>query len=497
MSKKQPYDADKNMDTQPSRIKKKQQKVLAVSLIVLSILGWAFYSLLSDHAQSHRTPSKGSTQRVQIDNPTARVDSSQVFIEQTQSRLSQAQKETSALQQQLELLKTQKEEQEKTNQSHNESMQALQAQLKALEEKLTLVNPALPGKAPGQQSDPTSPNRDHQTEVVSIQPLKGVSDDILALSTLQNQSPAAPLVKPSKTPDTFVPAGTFVRAVMLGGADASTGVNSQSNPTPVLFRLLDTGTLPNHHHSHLKNCVATAAAIGDISSERGLMRLERLSCVSPNHQEVIELPVEGTVFGPEGKNGVRGVPLWREGALLKRAFVAGTLSGFSQGIASQYTSTALSPTGTVTSVNNADIFKYGASQGVSNAMDKIADYNIRRADQYHPVIQLSAGTMVDIVFLRGFYLDGQKHDNEKESILPPFESVATTPTVLQPTTPLASPVINTPSVAPATNSTVTSPTPVSPLTLTPAQINALQARHSQNQNQNQNNQNQAIDFFKP
>ena len=55
-------------------------------------------------------------------------------------------------------------------------------------------------------------------------------------------------------------------------------------------------------------------------------------------------------------------------------------------------------------------------------MDKIADYNIRRADQYHPVIQLSAGTIVDVVFLKGFYLDGQKHDNEKESILPPFES---------------------------------------------------------------------------
>ena len=203
-------------------------------------------------------------------------------------------------------------------------------------------------------------------------------------------------------------------------------VNSQSNPTPVLFRLLDTGTLPNHHHSHLKDCVATAAAIGDISSERGLMRLERLSCVSPNHHEVIEFSVEGTVFGPEGKNGVRGVPLWREGALLKRAFIAGSLSGFSQGIASQYTTTALSPTGAVTSVNNADIFKFGAAQGVSNAMDKIADYNIRRADQYHPVIQLSAGTIVDIVFLKGFYLDGQKHDNEKESILPPFESVATT-----------------------------------------------------------------------
>jgi conjugal transfer pilus assembly protein TraB len=475
---KQPYDSDKNVETQPSRIKKKQQKVLAISLILLSILGWSFYSLLSNHAQSHRTVERLSSQRMALDNPTTHVDSSELFIEKTQNELSQSQKTTSELQEQLELLKKQKEQQEKTNQSQNESMQGLQTQLRALEEKLNLVNPGLSGKNHSQNAL-TSPNLDHQAELVSLEPLKGVNDDVLALSPLKNQSSAVPLIKPSKTPDTFVPAGTFVRAVMLGGADASTGVNSQSNPTPVLFRLLDTGTLPNHHRSHLKDCVATAAAIGDISSERGLMRLERLSCVSPNHHEVIELSVEGTVFGPEGKNGVRGVPLWREGALLKRAFIAGSLSGFSQGIASQYTTTALSTTGAVTSVNNSDIFKFGAAQGVSNAMDKIADYNIRRADQYHPVIQLSAGTIVDVVFLKGFYLDGQKHDNEKESILPPFESVATLPTVLPPSQ----------SVTPATNSAVTSPLPVSTLPLTQAQINALQTHNHQNQNQ-------PTDFFK-
>jgi conjugal transfer pilus assembly protein TraB len=475
---KQSYDSDKNVDTQPSRIRKKQQKVLAVTIMIASILGWSFYSLLSHHAQSHRAPDKSSSQRMALDNPTAHVDSSGVFIEKTQNQLSQAQKTTSELQEQLELLKKQKEQQEKTNQSQNESMQGLQTQLRALEEKLNLVNPGLPGKNHSQNAF-TSPNLDHSAEGVSPEPLKGVNDDVLALSPLKNQSLVVPLIKPSKTPDTFVPAGTFVRAVMLGGADASTGVNSQGNPTPVLFRLLDTGTLPNHHRSHLKDCVATAAAIGDISSERGLMRLERLSCVSSNHQEVIELPVEGTVFGPEGKNGVRGVPLWREGALLKRAFIAGSLSGFSQGIASQYTTTALSTTGAVTSVNNSDIFKFGAAQGVSNAMDKIADYNIRRADQYHPVIQLSAGTIVDVVFLKGFYLDGQKHDNEKESILPPFESVATLPTVLPPSQ----------VVTPATNSAVVPPLPVSPLPLTQAQINALQTRNHQNQNQ-------ATDFLK-
>ncbi|GAF67735.1 unnamed protein product, partial [marine sediment metagenome] len=267
----------------------------------------------------------------------------------------------------------------------------------------------------------------------------GISEDILQL-TPQNLGFKASTT-PSKNPDTYVPSGTFVRAVMIGGADASAGNTSQNNPTPTLFRIIDPGTLPNHHKSHLKDCVATAAAIGDISSERGQMRLERLSCVGPTGQ-IIDLPVLGTVFGPEGKNGVRGIPLWREGALLKRAFIAGSLSGLSSGIAQQYTSTALNPYGAVTTVNNSDIFKYGAAQGVSNAMDKLAEYNIRRADQYHPVIQLSAGTIVDIVFLEGFYLDGQKHDEKADTVASPFAMTTsvTTPNTLPPPPPQTLPL---------------------------------------------------------
>ncbi len=469
-----PDHSEKNVDTQPSRIKKKQQKHLAIGVIMIAILGWVFFTFLSGHISSHSERKHEADSHFQIDNPTTHVDASSIWIERTQNELNKTQKTTSELQQQLQLLSAQKESQEKANQSQNETILALQMQLKNLEQKMTITSSVMPNTSNSIKNNVQSIMAETNSQNFQIQPLKGVNDDILNLSPQKIQSPVTPLIKPSKTPDTFVPAGTFVRAVMLGGADASTGVNSQSNPTPVLFRLLDTGTLPNHRHSHLKDCVATAAAIGDISSERGLMRLERLSCVSSNHQEVIELPVEGTVFGPEGKNGVRGIPLWREGALLKRAFIAGSLSGFSQGIASQYTTTALSPAGSVTSVNNADIFKFGAAQGVSNAMDKIADYNIRRADQYHPVIQLSAGTIVDIVFLKGFYLDGQKHDNEKESILPPFESTS-------PTSPAAQ------SVMPTISSAGTSPLPVSALPLTASQINALQT---------QNDQNQAIDFFK-
>ena len=453
--------------SQPSRIKKQQQRYVAIAVMAVALIGWVGYTVLSGHSSDDSHSSRAKTTHVDIANPLTQVNESQVWVEQTQNALAQTQKTTSELQQQLQLLNQQKIQQTAASQSQSEAMQTLQLQVKSLQEKLNQEK----SNAIGASSNPNTPIQLPAKPI--FQPLPGVSDDTL---TLMPRPPAqAAVIRPSKTPESYVPSGTFVKAVMLGGADASAGVNSQSNPTPVLFRLLDDGVLPNHHHSHLKDCVATAAAIGDISSERGLMRLERLSCVSPNHHEVIELPVEGTVFGPEGKNGVRGLPLWREGALLKRAFVAGALSGFSQGIASQYTTTSVSPTGTVNSINNADIFKYGAASGVSNAMDKLADYNIRRADQYHPVIQLSAGTLVDIVFLKGFYLDGQKHDNEKETILPPFES--SIPSVNSAT---LFPVTQTDNAIATTTMTSPASSPSTALPLTTTQINVLKTQAGPN-----------------
>jgi conjugal transfer pilus assembly protein TraB len=136
----------------------------------------------------------------------------------------------------------------------------------------------------------------------------------------------------------------------------------------MLFRLIEQGTLPNHRKSHLKDCVVTAAVVGDISSERGMIRLESLSCAFPNN-EVVDQSVEGTIFGSEGKNGVRGNPVWREGALLQRAFAAGALSGFSNALSQTYTANSISTLGNVQTVNGSKVAQYGLANGAGTAMD--------------------------------------------------------------------------------------------------------------------------------
>jgi conjugal transfer pilus assembly protein TraB len=370
-----------NESHRSSLIKKKQQRLLLAILIitVLGVLG--LYSVLENHPSASKAKEKEQT--LSLATPLNRVDAQNIWIERAQNQLAQEAKKSDGLKQQLQLLQQSRETQDKRVEQQDQALQALQLQVADLQKHLSQQ------KAEGSLNTGNSQIRD---ETLSLVPLKS------AIHT------------PSKNPNTFVPAGTFVRAIALGGADASAGVTSQGNPTPMLFRLLDEGTLPNGRRSLLKNCVATAAAIGDISSERGAVRLERLSCTRRDG-EVIEIPVEATVFGPDGKDGIRGRPLWREGALLQRAFAAGALSGISEGIAQSYTNSSLNAWGgTTETVDNGKILQYGAANGMSNAADKLADYNIKRAEQYHPVIQLSAGTLVDIVFLKGFYWDDRKEN---------------------------------------------------------------------------------------
>ncbi|MCE3237364.1 MAG: hypothetical protein K0R24_345 [Gammaproteobacteria bacterium] len=390
-------------------IKSAQIKNLIILVSVVIGVLILLISLLSSDKKANSPLQK--IEKTDFSSPLDHVDEQSTILEKTQQQLEDSEKKTQVLQQQLDSLvnssHTLLEENKKNDTEVKSRIEALEKEWSTVASQplpLKRVSSEMAGSQAYQgyqlSSPPGSPNPADRIG-------EGIQEDKLSLS--ENSSQHETLLK---TPDTYVPAGTFVKAVMIGGADASAAVNAQSNPTPMLFRLIERGTLPNHRKSHLKDCIVTAAVIGDISSERGMIRLESLSCAFPTN-EVVDQPVEGTIFGSEGKNGVRGNPVWREGVLLQRAFAAGALSGFSNALSQTYTTNSVSTLGNVQTVNGGKMAQYGLANGAGKAMDKLADYNIQRADQYHPVIQLSAGTVVDVVFLKGFYLDGKKHESEQ------------------------------------------------------------------------------------
>ena len=106
---------------------------------------------------------------------------------------------------------------------------------------------------------------------------------------------------------------------------------------------------------------------------------------------------------------MRGPVVSREGALVEKAFLAGVVSGLGQGVSQAFQPQAVA-TGTGATVANTglgDIGRAGLGAGASSAGQKVADYMIRRAEQYQPVVQLQAGTKVTLVFLEGARIDGR------------------------------------------------------------------------------------------
>jgi len=372
------------------KVKKQQQRNLLIVVIVLILVFFGLYELIADDKTQHKSITQAP---INFASPLKHVDAESVILEQTEEKLLESQKKTETLQEQLDALVKNSSVQQKNELASKEQYQNLQKRLSELENKLGLGNNLVSNLLPGLHNQAPI---NAAIKIDKIAEVANVSAPALA----------------QKNPTNYVAAGTFVKAVMIGGADASAAVNAQSNPTPMLFRVIEEGTMPNSKQSHLKGCIATAAVVGDISSERGMVRLETLSCIDPVTQRISDIAVEGTVFGSEGKNGIRGIPVWREGALLQRAFIAGTLSGFSNSMSQKYTTTSISPLGSTQTVSGSDILKYGAANGLGSAMDKLATYNIQRAEQYHPVLQLNAGAVVDLVFLKGFYL----HESDAKEV---------------------------------------------------------------------------------
>ena len=211
----------------------------------------------------------------------------------------------------------------------------------------------------------------------------------------------------------WLPAGSHAEAVVLAGVDASAGISSQGDPRPVLLRITGPAWTAAEDGTALSvdlaGCTVTGAAHGDLSSEKVYARLRTLTCASSEPGTVVETQVAGFVAGA-GKTGVRGPVVSREGALVEKAFLAGLVSGLGEGVSGAFAPQAVATgagTAAVANTGLADIGRAGLGAGARTAGSKVADYLIRRAEQYQPVIQLQAGTRVTVVFIEGAWLDGR------------------------------------------------------------------------------------------
>ncbi len=302
------------------------------------------------------------------------------------------------------------------------TIDAQKARIDELERRLQPVGPgAAPGNAPAgdpwfRGRAPASPGGDRQQPaapatrpMIETFELKGGPQSSLSDARSGPELVADAVAKPVSV---WLPAGAHAEAVVLAGVDASAGISSQGDPRPVLLRITGPAWTAAEDGTALQvdvdGCTVTGAAHGDLSSEKVYVRFRTMTCAGPEAGTVIETDVAGFVAG-SGKTGVRGPVVSREGALVEKAFLAGLVSGAGQAVSQAFQPQAVATGGGAAVANTAlgDIGRAGLGAGASTAGQKVADYMIRRAEQYQPVIQLQAGTKVTLVFLEGARIDSR------------------------------------------------------------------------------------------
>ena len=213
--------------------------------------------------------------------------------------------------------------------------------------------------------------------------------------------------KDKKDVEDYVTSGAFARSVLLTGVVAETGTDAAGTPQPILLRLVDFGIFSKGYLTpQIKEAVIIGSCYGNISSERAICRLETLSLVN-NQGDIVERPVEGWLIGEDGRPGIKGEVVDKASDVTRMAVLNGILGGIA-GFFQNQASAGIYPispiAGQAKALTGMDALKSGASSGVGNALQKLADYAIKRAEQMSPVIVVGAGRTIDVVFKKGFQL---------------------------------------------------------------------------------------------
>ena len=128
----------------------------------------------------------------------------------------------------------------------------------------------------------------------------------------------------------YLPGGSMARSVLLTGADAPVG----GKPFPVLVALKEAFASPNSYSVPLKGCFALGKAEGNASSERADIQIVRMSCVLPDGK-AFEQEVTGYLVGEDGKQGIPGKLVDKEGRKIAFAAIAGVGAGLARAFGQQ------------------------------------------------------------------------------------------------------------------------------------------------------------------
>ena len=201
----------------------------------------------------------------------------------------------------------------------------------------------------------------------------------------------------------FLPPGSFVKGTLLAGVDAPASVSAQQTPYPVLVRLTDYAVLPNDFITDIRACVIVGSAYGDISSERVYIRSESLACIREDEELFsVNIDLKADAVGEDGKLGLRGKVVSKEGQMIGRAIISGFISGISDVLRSATRVTWYPLADWEEDVHRPSMgesFQAAGLGGIGKAADLLAKYYIDMMKRIYPVIEIEAGREITFVII--------------------------------------------------------------------------------------------------
>lgn len=202
----------------------------------------------------------------------------------------------------------------------------------------------------------------------------------------------------------WIPTGTMLPVKLLTGLDApGKSANLGGEPHPVLMFVEDMSLLPNNVQMDMRECYVLGEGMGDLSEERAKIRAIGFSCVNPEKKTAVDIKLRGVVTGEDGKIGLRGPIVQREGAILAKALLAGFVNGISR-IFMPYQQGFLVSSSPQQAFNFPDPSKVGmagVAGGMGGAAQVLARHYSQLAKDIYPIIEIDAGRQGMLIVTEG------------------------------------------------------------------------------------------------
>ena len=226
----------------------------------------------------------------------------------------------------------------------------------------------------------------------------------MQIRTYQEKEDETAKPKAADEESVYLPPASIVTVALINGMDAPTSQGARRDPFPAMVRVQYDAILPNRFKADIRDCHAIISGFGDLSSERAYLRGERISCVR-NDGQVVEAALDAYAVGEDGKAGIRGRLVSKQGSIVARSLLAGLASGAAE--AFNVSPIPVLQTGNVGSTKqyqqnySPDMVQGAAASGASSALERIAQFYIDMAENIFPVIEVDAGRQIELVLSKG------------------------------------------------------------------------------------------------